>query len=80
MKDIAKFIAEQNQVNEALETIKGRVYSVAVIGCEDEEGIPMTLKIVLEEPTRHNVRAVENWLTAQEGDTFSHAEGGNIEY
>lgn len=80
MKDIAEFIGGQKQVNEALETIKGRVYTVAVFGCEDEEGIPMTLKIVLEEPTRHNVRAVENWIEAEEGNIFQHAYGGNIEY
>lgn len=68
---------QESLLNEAY---RPREYAVAVIGCTDDEGLPMSLKIVLDEPTRDRVKAVENWLLREEGNTFSHCEGGNIEY
>lgn len=73
MKDI------KDMINEAIVT--PREYSVQFVGGpQDEEGLPITFKLVLEEPTRDRARPVEAWLKKEQDNTFIHVDGKNVEY
>lgn len=72
MKDI------KDLINEA---IRPREYAVQFVGGPtDIEGLPITLKLVLDEPTRTRAHAVEEWLEKEQDNTFMHVDGGSIEY
>lgn len=76
MKTIAQQIKEQataTNINEA----RMIEYRVAINDVEDSEGLPVTASIIID---REYQKVFEKWLEAEEGNTFAHAEGGNIEY
>lgn len=52
-------------------------YRAQCVGTEDEEGLPITVSILVEKQYQ---KTFEKWLENQEGNAFGHAEGGNIEY
>lgn len=52
-------------------------YQVALIDVVDLDGIPVSATITVE---KEHQKAFENWLEKEEGNIFSHAEGGNITY
>ena len=67
MKNITKMINEARQVE----------YRVALANCPDKNGLPMSVVISIDAA---DVKQFEAFLTDEEGNTFLHAEGGNIEY
>lgn len=73
MKTLSKYINE-NIVNEARE-ISYRVQLADVLDEEDE--LPITVTISVEKEYQ---KVFEKWLNDEEGNIFSHAEGGRVEY
>ncbi len=52
-------------------------YQVAFLGTKDDQDMPYTVTILVD---KENQKDFEKYLTDEEGNTFAHAEGGNIEY
>lgn len=67
MKNITKMINEARQVE----------YNVALTNCLDKNGLPMSVVISIDAA---DMKSFEAYLEDEEGNTFLHAEGGNIEY
>ena len=67
MKNIATMINEARQVE----------YYVSLANCLDKNGLPMSVTISIDTA---NMKHFEEYLEDEEGNTFLHAEGGNIEY
>ena len=67
MKSITKMINEARQVE----------YSVSLANCLDKNGLPMSVVISID---AGDMKYFEAYLEDEEGNTFLHAEGGNIEY
>lgn len=67
MKSLRESINEARQIE----------YQVALIDVVDMEGLPVSATITIE---KGHQKAFENWLEKEEGNIFSHADGGNIEY
>ena len=67
MKNITKMINEARQVE----------YSVSLANCLDKNGLPISVTISVDAA---DMKYFEAYLTEEEGNTFLHAEGGNIEY
>ena len=70
MKTLSKYV--QN-VNEARQIN----YRVALMDVQDEEGLPISVDIMVDKEYQ---KQFENWLENEEGNIFSHAEGGRVEY
>lgn len=69
MKTLKSYIKESNS-----NTVN---YTVAFAGCKDAEGIPMSATISV---SKENSKSFEKFLKDEEGNIFSHAEGGDVEY
>lgn len=68
MKNITeRFINESREIE----------YRVAFIDTKDSEGLPFTVRILVE---RENQRVFENWLENERDNSIIHAEGGTVEY
>ena len=67
MKNISNYINEARQIQ----------YTAALIGAEDSEGLPISVTILVDKADQ---KSFEDWANKEEGNTFSHIEGGNIEY
>jgi hypothetical protein len=67
MKYINNYINESKKVE----------YRVSLIDVLDEEDLPISVSILVENKDTKNF---EDWLNKQEGDIFAHANGGNVEY
>lgn len=67
MKNITKKINEAHQVE----------YRVSLTNCLDKTGLPMSVIISIDAA---DIKHFEEYLADEEGNTFLHAEGGNIEY
>jgi hypothetical protein len=52
-------------------------YRVAFIDTTDSEGLPFTVRILVEP---ENQREFENWLENERDNSILHAEGGTVEY
>lgn len=72
MKHINEHMNESS-VNEARQV----QYSVSFLGAKDADGLPFTVTIMVD---KENQKDFEKFLEAEEGNTFEHAEGGNVEY
>ena len=70
MKTLVESICSVNEAREV-------EYRVAFLDFLDEEGLPMTVKILVP---RENARKFDDFLEKEEGNIFMHAEGGSIEY
>ena len=70
METLQKYI--QN-VNEARQIN----YRVALIDVQDEDGLPIGVDIMVD---KEHQKQFEQWLENEEGNIFSHAEGGRVEY
>ena len=70
MKTLSNYI--QN-VNEARQID----YRVSLMDVQDEEGLPISVDILVDKEYQ---KQFENWLENEEGNIFSHAEGGRVEY
>ena len=70
METLSKYI--QN-VNEARQID----YRVALMDVQDEEGLPISVDILVDKEYQ---KQFEKWLENEEGNIFSHAEGGRVEY
>jgi hypothetical protein len=68
MKNITeRFVNESREIE----------YRVAFIDTKDSEGLPFTVRILVE---RENQRVFENWLENERDNSIIHAEGGTVEY
>ena len=67
MKDIKTMINEARQIQ----------YSAALIDVLDRDDLPVSVTILVD---KENQREFEKWMENEEGNIFSHANGGNIEY
>lgn len=67
MKDITNYINEARQIQ----------YRAALTDATDNERIPISVTILVD---REDQKYFEDWASKEEGNTFSHIEGGNIEY
>ena len=67
MKDIKNYINEARQIQ----------YRAALTDATDNERIPINVTILVD---REDQKYFEDWANKEEGNTFSHCEGGNIEY
>ena len=56
---------------------RGVEYRVALLCCDDKEGIPMDVTIIVD-PS--DVKEFEKFLTDEQDNLFMHADGGNVEY
>ena len=72
MKNISTTIKE-SLVNEARQV----EYRVALAGCLDKDGAPMSVAISVDAA---DAKQFEKFLADEEGNTFLHADGDNIEY
>ena len=52
-------------------------YRVSINDVYDNDGLPITVSINVEKEYQ---KQFEAWLEDEEGNTFAHAEGGNVEY
>lgn len=73
MKTLSKYI--QN-VNEARQ-INYRVALIDVLDEDGEDGLPISVDILVDKEYQ---KQFEKWLEKEEGNIFSHAEGGRVEY
>ena len=65
-------------MNEALVNEARQIeYRVAFIGCEDHEGTPISVSILVD---KEDQKWFESFLQEEQDNIFSHAGGGNIEY
>lgn len=76
MKSIAQQIRE-SALATAINEAKLIEYRVQIDAVQDSEGLPVTVSILVE---KEHQKAFEKWLEAEEGNTFGHAEGDNVEY
>lgn len=76
MKTIAQNIREA-ALSEAINEARMIEYRVQVDAVQDSDGLPVTVSILVE---KEHQKAFEKWLEDEEGNTFGHAEGGNVEY
>ena len=64
-------------IDEGMGGMKG-AYRASLLGVKDNTGMDMVVTILLSD--KDDTKEFEKWAEAQEGDTFSHIQGGNIEY
>jgi hypothetical protein len=64
-------------INETINESRQIEYRVALTNCLDKNGLPMSVIISIDNT---DMKHFEAYLTDEEGNTFLHAEGGNIEY
>lgn len=76
MKSIAQQIRESTLAT-AINEAKLIEYRVQIDAVQDSDTLPVTVSILVE---KEHQKAFEKWLEAEEGNTFGHAEGGNVEY
>lgn len=68
MKNITeRFVTESREIE----------YRVAFIDTKDSEGLPFTVRILVE---KENQRVFENWLENERDNSIIHASGGTVEY
>lgn len=72
MKSLKQQISESS-INEARQV----EYRVAFLDPKDSEGMTFGVSILVDKEYQ---KAFEKYLEDEEGNTFEHAEGGNIEY
>ena len=72
MKTLSQYILEDT-INEARQIN----YRVALIDVFDEDELPISVDILVDKEYQ---KAFEKWLENEEGNIFSHAEGGRVEY
>lgn len=72
MKNL-KDAMNESLVNEARQI----EYRVAFIGCEDREGMPISVSILVD---KDDQKWFESFLQEEQDNIFSHAGGGNVEY
>jgi hypothetical protein len=76
IKSLTNFIQEslnEQNVNEAQQV----EYRVSFLTTKDEEGIPYTVKILVDKKYQRNF---ENFLDNEQDNIFYHVDGGNVEY
>lgn len=76
MKTIAQQIHEQALAT-AIHEAKMIEYRAQIDAVQDSDGLPVTVSILVEKEYQ---KEFEKWLNSEEGNTFGHAEGGNVEY
>jgi hypothetical protein len=72
MKTLTNKIQE-SIVNEAQQV----EYHVSFLTTKDEEGIPYTVRILVDKKYQRNF---ENFLDNEQDNIFYHVDGGNVEY
>lgn len=72
MKSLKEF-CENETINEASQIR----YNVQLLDVADRDGIGISATIMVD---KVNQRSFEEWLEDQEGNVFTHADGGNVEY
>ena len=68
-----KDLIQESIVNEAQKI----EYEVSFLTTKDEEGIPYTVKILVDKKYQRNF---ENFLDNEQDNIFYHAVGGTVEY
>lgn len=64
---------QESILNEAREI----EYHVSFLTTKDEEGIPYTVRILVDKKYQRNF---ENFLDNEQDNIFYHVDGGNVEY
>lgn len=64
-------------INNFLNEAKQETYYVSFNGCQDKTGVPITVTCMVD---KESAKEFEEFLKDEEGNTVSHAEGGNIEF
>ena len=64
---------QESIVNEAQQI----EYLVSFLTTKDEEGIPYTVRILVDKKYQRNF---ENFLDNEQDNIFYHVDGGNVEY
>ena len=64
---------QESITNEA----RGAEYTVAFIGFNDEEGLPISVSIMIP---REYAKEFDKFLEKEEGNIFAHADGGSVSY
>ena len=67
MRSITQMINEASDIR----------YNVDMIGCEDDEGMPIPVVILID---RADKKYFEKFLEKEKENIFSHVSGGSIEY
>lgn len=67
MRSITQMINEASDIR----------YNVDMIGCEDDEGMPIPIVILID---RADKKYFEKFLEKEKGNIFSHVSGGSVEY
>ena len=67
MENLSKYLTESREIE----------YRVSLIGCTDRENLPISVTILVD---KNDSKWFESYLEEEQGNLFSHAEGGNIEY
>ena len=64
---------QESIVNE----VRGAEYTVAFLGFNDEEGLPISASIMI---AREYAKEFDKFLEKEEGNIFVHADGGSVSY
>lgn len=64
-------------INEIIKEGRQNKYTVSLIGCQDNENLPISVDIYID---KANVKEFEKYLEDEQDNIFAHAQGGNIEY
>ena len=64
---------QESIINEA----RGAEYTVAFSGFNDEDGLPISVSIMIP---REYAKEFDKFLNKMEGDIFAHADGGSVLY
>lgn len=72
-----KLYEHLKDIDEGMGGMKG-AYRAALLGVKDSTGMDMVVTILLS--GKDDAKEFEKWAEAEEGNTFSHIQGGNIEY
>lgn len=60
-----------------LNEAKQEEYRVSFLGCKDEEGLPITVSIMVD---KEDIKTFEKYLEKEQDNIFMHADGGSVEY
>ncbi len=75
MKSIKETIKEA--IDKTINEARQGEYRAEFIGSRGGDGTPITVTIIVD---RADIKGFEKFLEDEEGNVFTHAEGGNVEY
>lgn len=70
-------VINESEIEQILNEARKIEYRVALNDVLDEDELPISVTISVEKEYQ---RVFEKWLNEEEGNIFTHADGGNVEY